>query len=107
MKKECKGLWIPIEIYENEELSIQDIFLLCEIHSLDNGAGCFAKNEHFCKRMKIKIAHLEGRYCELAELAMDAISVDNIDEAIALLNNCKNIKLKIEMLEIMIEELYR
>jgi len=55
----------------------------------------------------IKIAHLEGRYCELAELAMDAISVDNIDEAIALLNNCKNIKLKIEMLEIMIEELYR
>jgi len=54
MKKECKGLWIPIEIYENEELSVQDIFLLCEIHSLDNGEGCFAKNEHFCGRMKIK-----------------------------------------------------
>ena len=53
----------------------------------------------------IKIAHLEGRYCELAELAMDAISVDNIDEAIALLNNCKNNKLKIEMLEIMVEGL--
>ena len=54
----------------------------------------------------IKIAHLEGRYCELAELAIDAISVDNIDEAIVLLHDCKNNKLKIEMLEIMIEELY-
>jgi len=60
MKKECKGLWIPIEIYENQELSIQDIFLLCEIHSLDNGAGCFAKNEHFCKRMKIKERALQN-----------------------------------------------
>ena len=53
----------------------------------------------------IKIAHLEGRYCELAELAMDAISVDNIDEAIVLLHECKNIKLKIEMLELIGEKL--
>jgi DNA-binding MarR family transcriptional regulator len=53
MKRAFKGIWIPSEIYLNEELSLQEIFLLAEIDSLDGGEGCFANNGHFEKRLRL------------------------------------------------------
>jgi hypothetical protein len=53
MKRAFKGIWIPSEIYLNEELSLQEIFLLAEIDSLDGGEGCFANNRHFEKRLRL------------------------------------------------------
>ena len=48
-KRGFKGIWIPKEIWLNDELSLQQKVFLVEIHSLDNGAGCWANNEYFAK----------------------------------------------------------
>lgn len=44
-----KGIWIPAEIWLNEELKIMEKLFLVEIDSLDNEKGCFASNDHFSK----------------------------------------------------------
>lgn len=42
-----KGVWIPKEIWLNEDLNITEKIFLVEIESLDNGQGCYASNGHF------------------------------------------------------------
>ena len=38
--RDFKGIWIPKEIWESEQLSIMEKVLFVEIHSLDNERGC-------------------------------------------------------------------
>jgi len=42
-----KGIWIPKEIWLNEELTMQEKIFLVEIDSLDNEEGCTASNQYF------------------------------------------------------------
>ena len=46
-KRDFKGVWIPKDIYLNDDLSWTEKILLIEIDSLDNEKGCFAKNKYF------------------------------------------------------------
>lgn len=49
-----KGLWIPIEILEDENLSTTEKILLSEIYSLTElPDGCFASNDHFATLLGI------------------------------------------------------
>jgi DNA-binding Lrp family transcriptional regulator len=48
-----KGIWIPAELWLNEELNRIDIILLSEITSLDKGLGCSASNKYLSKFMKL------------------------------------------------------
>ncbi len=48
-ERDFKGVWIPRHIYLNKDLSWTEKILLVEIHSLDNGEGCFASDEHFAE----------------------------------------------------------
>ena len=47
MNRAFKGIWIPKEVWLNEELSVMEKLFLVEIDSLDNEKGCFASNKHF------------------------------------------------------------
>jgi len=47
--RDFKGVWIPREIWEHSELTIQEMVFFVEIDSLDNEDGCFAGNAHFSK----------------------------------------------------------
>lgn len=47
--RDFKGIWVPKEIYLNEDLSWTEKILLIEIHSLDGQDGCFASNEYFAR----------------------------------------------------------
>ena len=47
MKREFKGVWIPAEIWLNENLTIMEKLFLVEIDSLNGEKGCYASNEHF------------------------------------------------------------
>ena len=47
MKNDFKGIWIPKEICLIDGLNWTEKILLVQINSLDNGEGCFAKNEYF------------------------------------------------------------
>ena len=53
MERVFKGVWIPKEIWLNENLSIQEKVFIAEIDSLDNDEGCFASNDYFSKFFKL------------------------------------------------------
>lgn len=47
MERNVKGIWIPIEIWEDKQLNALDKIILSEIDSLDGEEHCFASNEYF------------------------------------------------------------
>lgn len=47
MERAFKGIWIPKNVWLDDELSWIEKFLIVEIDSLDNENGCFASNEYF------------------------------------------------------------
>ena len=49
MNRDFKGIWIPKEIWLDENLKIIEKVFLVEIDSLDNSKGCYATNTHFSK----------------------------------------------------------
>ena len=53
MRRGFKGIWIPAEIWLDEELSFAEKFMLAEIDSLDNENGCYASNSYFSKFSKL------------------------------------------------------
>jgi hypothetical protein len=60
--RDFKGVWIPKEVWLNENLSIIEKCLLVEIDSLDNSdRGCFASNEYLAKFVQLsesRVAHI-------------------------------------------------
>jgi len=46
-QRDFKGVWIPKEIYLDDEINWTEKILLIEIDSLDNEKGCFASNKYF------------------------------------------------------------
>jgi hypothetical protein len=48
-----KGIWIPKEIWFNEELSIGEKILFIQIDNLDNESGCTASNSYFAGFMSL------------------------------------------------------
>lgn len=48
-KRNFKGVWIPKDVWLNNNLTLQEKVFLVEIDSLDNSEdkGCFAGNQHF------------------------------------------------------------
>ena len=50
-KRAFKGVWIPKEIFDDENLSPTQKILLAEIDSLDDGGGCYASNAFLAKRI--------------------------------------------------------
>ena len=66
--RDFKGIWIPKEVWESNELSIMDKVLFVEIHSLDNERGCYASNRYFSeffgvseRQIQNVIAALKGK----------------------------------------------
>ena len=55
MERDFKGVWIPKEIWLNEELTLMEKCFLTEIDSLDREQGCFASNQYFADFFHLKI----------------------------------------------------
>lgn len=53
LERGFKGIWIPREIYLNQDLSPTEKILLAEVESLDKGEGCYASNKYFAQFLKI------------------------------------------------------
>lgn len=73
MERDFKGVWIPREIWLNEDLSFAEKVLLVEIDSLDKGEGCWASNEYLAKFIGISEGRLANMVSELRkrELIID------------------------------------
>ena len=64
-----KGIWIPVELMENNELDWTNKILLSEICSLDElPDGCFASNEYFGGLLGISKASASKRITKLTNL---------------------------------------
>ena len=65
------GLWIPAELIENRQLSIQEKFVAAEIDALDRpNIGCTAKNQHFIDRTGLGVSRVKEIISRLASLGI-------------------------------------
>ena len=53
MERQFKGIWIPAEIWNDKDLTIQEKFVLAEIDSFSGPEGCFAMNNHFAELLTL------------------------------------------------------
>ena len=54
MEREIKGIWIPIEIWEAQDLSWNEKILLMEIDSFTSeGKDCFISDEYVAELLKL------------------------------------------------------
>ena len=55
MERIVKGIWIPIEIWEDNQLSWNEKILLMEIDSFtSSGKDCYFSNEYICNLLNVK-----------------------------------------------------
>lgn len=70
MDREFKGVWIPKEIWLNEELTLLEKIIFVEIDSLDNENHCTAGNEYFAKFCDCSESKVSKAIKKLKELNM-------------------------------------
>lgn len=68
--RDFKGIFIPKEVWLDDELSAIDKFILAEIDSLDteDGEGCYASNEYLSKFCKCSVTKVSTSISKLIEL---------------------------------------
>lgn len=68
MNRDFKGIWIPADLWLDENLSALDKIIYAEIDSLDCGDGCFAGNEYlaeFCQCSERKISDAVAKLIDI------------------------------------------
>ena len=79
-KRAFKGIWIPKEVWESKELTLQQKVMLVEIDSLDNEKGCYASNKYFSEFFGISSGRVSQVINELIDkgyLNVEYIKEDN------------------------------
>jgi hypothetical protein len=66
-ERDIPGIWIPIEIWEDSNLTPFEKMLLGEINSFDSGEGCYAHTKRLVEQMKKSISHLDNCICSLVK----------------------------------------
>ena len=74
--RDFKGIWIPRDIYLNDNLSWTEKILLIEIHSLDKGKGCFASARYLADFLMVRPQVCNRAISKLAELGLITINKD-------------------------------
>lgn len=62
-----KGVFIPAELWLNEDLSPMELLLMTEIDSLDKKNGCYASNKHFAEFFGLTASRISQMINSLAE----------------------------------------
>ena len=53
METTSKGIWIPTEIWQNEDLTVTEKLFIVKINALDGEKGCYASNRYFSEFFKL------------------------------------------------------
>lgn len=73
--RKCTGIWIPIEIWEDDNLSRIERDALAEIlHFNSNGGQCFASNSYFGKILKVTNGRVSQILKRLQDLGYISVS---------------------------------
>lgn len=68
-ERDFKGIWIPKEVWLDNQLSMLDKGILVEIDSLDmSESGCYASNEHLAKFCQCSTTKVSTSISKLIEL---------------------------------------
>jgi DNA-binding Lrp family transcriptional regulator len=86
-ERDFKGVWIPKEIWLNEELSMIDKGILTEIASLDNENHCYATNEYFAKFCQVSVPTVTRSIQKLISLGyIEVVSFNGRNRIIKMIN---------------------
>lgn len=67
--REFKGVWIPSDLYLNDELSWTEKLVILEVDSFSrNGLPCFISNEHLCNHIRCSASTIEKSLKRTEEL---------------------------------------
>jgi hypothetical protein len=81
--RDFKGIWIPKEIWESENLSIMEKVLFVEIHSLDNERGCYASNRYFAEFFHVSERQIQTHIANLKAKGFVTVTIkDRYDRVI-------------------------
>ena len=87
-ERDFKGIWIPKEIWLNEELTILEKVIYVEIDSLDNENHCIAGNEYFANFCGCSESKVSKAIKKLEDLGMiETISFDGRHRKIRVVKN--------------------
>lgn len=67
-ERDFKGIWIPKEIWLNQDLSMTDKIIFAEIDSLSKADGCYASNEYLAKFCGCSERSVSGSIANLLKL---------------------------------------
>ena len=82
------GVWIPKNIYLNQELSWSEKILLVEIESLDNENGCFASNDYFADFLGVTKTTISTSISKLKKLGfIEQVSFDGRTRVIKVISS--------------------
>lgn len=75
--RDFKGVWIPKEIWLNEQLTMLEKVILIEIDSLDNEHHCVASNEYLSNFCQCSISKVTAAVTKLKDLGLiEIVSFD-------------------------------
>lgn len=74
--RDFKGVWIPKEIWLNNELSVLEKVLFAEIDSLDGEDGCYASNDYFMEFFNVSESTISRGISKLKSLGyIDSVQI--------------------------------
>jgi len=96
MNRDFKGVWIPREIWLDQNLTWMQRLLLVEIDSLDNADHCFASNAHFADHLQLSKSRISDLISSLEragyiECRLDYVGKQVIKRTITITNKVVSI----------------
>lgn len=81
---QVEGLWIPIEILSNSNLTANEKLVLSIIKALDKGQGCFASNKYIAELIGLESRSMTAIISKLKEKGCVEVTIEGY--------NTRNIK---------------
>lgn len=77
MERGFKGIWIPAEVWRDDQLSWLEKMLLVEIDRLDTGEGCTMSDKYFAKFFREKDVDISNAIAILNYDGLIEVKYDN------------------------------
>ena len=77
-KRKIKGIWIPVEIWEHQEISLQEKVFLAEIDSLSGDKGCWANNRYFSEFFQLSTRRVSDIINSLVKKGFSGLFSKNV-----------------------------
>lgn len=89
VERAFKGVWIPKEVWLDDNLTFLDKVILVELDSLDNDDGCYASNEYLAEFCKCSIRKVSAAVAKLQRLGyLQVIEFDGRRRKLHVLLGC-------------------